>query len=102
MNSRVFTMMKYPIPLQLSPSSDELLLIALSMRPPTILAMSMVNVLSDHCNSVLVTMSPFRICAISCQITALISSSFIALSNPLETATRLLFLLDPVAKALIS
>src|SRR5208283_489292 len=47
-----------------------------------------------------VTMSPLATCAISWPSTASISSRDMALSNPVETATRAEFLNAPVAKAL--
>jgi hypothetical protein len=47
-------------------------------------------------------MSPLDICDISCANTASASSLFILLSKPVETATRELFLVMPVANAFTS
>jgi hypothetical protein len=60
------------------------------------------KVLITHWSNTIVTISQLNICDISCQITHLISFSFIKSRSPDETATKLLFFVAPVAKALAS
>ncbi|MDR2411537.1 MAG: hypothetical protein LBD88_02980 [Candidatus Peribacteria bacterium] len=52
-----------------------------------------------HCNKVIVTISQLRIWDISWPITHSISSLFIVVKSPVETATRELFFVAQVAKA---
>lgn len=68
--SKIFTTKKYPS----CPSHHSLsLLTALLMTNANTLAKNITKVLITHWSSVMVTMSPLRICAISCPMTPLIS-----------------------------
>ncbi|MDR2640307.1 MAG: hypothetical protein LBC61_03075 [Candidatus Peribacteria bacterium] len=64
-----------------------------------ILAKNITNVFKIHCNKVIVTISQFKICDISCQITHSIAFLSIVFKSPVETATKELFFVAHVAKA---
>ncbi len=63
---------------------------------------NMTKVFTTPCIKVRVTMSPLAMCDTSCANTASASSLLMALSKPLDTATKALFLVMPVAKAFTS
>jgi hypothetical protein len=65
-------------------------------------AKNMTKAFMIPCSSVMVTMSPLAMCAISCARTPSTSSRCIERIKPLDTATRLRRLLGPVANALTS
>ena len=65
-------------------------------------AKKMTNALTTPWMSVIVTMSPFWMCETSCASTPSTSSRRIERISPLDTATRLRFLLGPVANAFTS
>ena len=77
-------------------------LIAESMIRPTTRARKITKVLSTPWIRAMVTMSPLATWLTSCASTASASSRLIARSRPVDTATRELLRVGPVAKALIS